>query len=56
MRIPLNHFEEIFEGSPILDRGLSYYEDGHVIDVAKLSDNEFEITVEIGRASCRERV
>ncbi len=43
MRIPLDQFEEMFEGSLILERGLSYYEDGQVIDVAKLSD-KFEIT------------
>lgn len=44
MRIPFNNFEEIF-GEIILDRGLSYYKDGHVTEVVKISDNEFEITV-----------
>lgn len=44
MKIPLDHFEEMF-GEAILDRGLSYYANGHVTDVAKISDKEFEVTV-----------
>ncbi len=44
MKITLDYLEEILEG-PILERGLSYYENGHVTDFIEISDNEFEITV-----------
>lgn len=44
MSIPFNHFEEMISEA-ILNRGLSYYENGLVSDVAKISDNEYEIAV-----------
>lgn len=44
MRIPLNQFERVANDT-ILKRGLSYYRNGHVTDITKLSDYEYEAVV-----------
>jgi hypothetical protein len=45
MQIPFSHFEQYIDKT-ILDRGLTYFKNGHVTSVEELSPGEFEAEVE----------
>ena len=45
MQIPLSHFEQYID-EKILDRGVTYFKNGHVTSVEELSPGEFEAIVE----------
>lgn len=45
MQIPFSHFEQYIDKT-ILDRGLTYFKNGHVTSVEELSPGEFEAIVE----------
>ena len=44
MYIPLNQFEQFIDNT-ILERGLDYFRKGYVIDVEKITDDEYEAIV-----------